>query len=203
MVNMMYQTSLHQFLGVFDLSMARSVKSPITAKRIQNIIDFLTFATFKYTVRGLYEMDKFLFTILMTLKVEINANKIRGEEFQVFIKGGAALDLNAVEPKPKKWISDMTWLNLVELSKLPQFSNILGQVARNDKAWKDWYDTDTPEDNPIPDGYGTTLSTFHKLLLLRCWVPDRCIPTAKVYVAEAMGKEVCIYETYELECAIL
>lgn len=134
MVNKMYQTSLKQFLELFDLSMANSQKSPITSKRINNIIEYLTFEVFRYTARGLYEIDKFLYTTLLTCKLELNLGKIRMDEFQTFIKGGAALDLNAVEPKPKKWISDITWLNLVELSKLGQFSQICGQVARNDKV---------------------------------------------------------------------
>lgn len=87
MVNTMYQTSLKQFLDIFDISMQRSQKSPITSKRINNIIEYLTFEVYRYSARGLYEKDKFLYTILMTLKIEMAAGRIKSEEFQVFIKG--------------------------------------------------------------------------------------------------------------------
>jgi len=86
-VNVMYQTSLRQFLQVFDQSMTRSAKSPVTAKRIQNIVECLTLSAFAYTARGLYEKDKFLFSILMTLKIQLQAKAVGPDEFQCFIKG--------------------------------------------------------------------------------------------------------------------
>ncbi|XP_046878072.1 dynein axonemal heavy chain 8-like [Hypomesus transpacificus] len=187
MVNVMYQTSLAQFLKIFDLSMAKSEKSPLTQKRIGNIIEYLTYQVFKYSVRGLYEPHQFIFTLLLALKIDLQKGNVKHNEFQILIKGGAALNLKSSPAKPFRWILDLTWLNLVELSKLPQFTEIMNQVSRNEKCWKMWFDMDSPEEGVIPDGYNDSLDIFHKLLLIRSWCPDRTISQARKYVGDSMG----------------
>ncbi|KAM5298595.1 dynein axonemal heavy chain 8-like [Ctenodactylus gundi] len=189
MVNTMYQTSLAQFLKLFDQSMARSEKSPLPQKRIANIIEYLTYEVFIYSVRGLYENHKFLFVLLMTLKIDLQRETVKHKEFQALIKGGAALDLKACPPKPFRWILDMTWLNLVELSKLPQFAEVMNQISSNEKGWKNWLDKDAPEEEVIPDGYNDSLDTFRKLLLIRSWCPDRTVFQARKYIADSLEEK--------------
>merc|ERR1712159_579756 len=57
-VNPMYQTSLAQFLGLFMSSMDKAERASLASKRVENIIETMTYITYRYINRGLYEKDK-------------------------------------------------------------------------------------------------------------------------------------------------
>ena len=96
-VNVMYQTSLKQFLVLFDISVTKSKATHVIEKRLANILDYLTKLIWKYTARGLYEKHKFLFTLLLALKIDMNSGHLSYTEFNLLLKGGASLDLNSVK----------------------------------------------------------------------------------------------------------
>merc|ERR1719500_2703519 len=181
-VNVMYQTALRQFLVLFDISVTKSKPTHVVEKRIGNILDFMTKTVWKYTNRGLYEKHKFLFTLLLALKIDMNLGNVSFAEFSLFLKGGASLDLNSVKPKPFKWMLDVVWLNLVELSKQKTFREILSTVTSTEKEWKKWFDSDAPEEEDIPCGYQASLDVFRKLLLIRSCCPDRTLAQARKYI---------------------
>ncbi|XP_047354238.1 dynein axonemal heavy chain 5 isoform X2 [Vespa velutina] len=198
-VNVMYQNSLKQFLTIFDNSITRSVKSSITEERINTILRHLTYEVWAFTLRSLYERHKSLFTLMLAMKIDCHYGTITHTEFNAFIKGGASLDLNAVTPKPFKWILDITWLNLVEISKLDSFSEILTKIELNEKEWRVWYEKEKPEEEELPCGYQKNLDVFRKLLLIRSWSPDRTLSQAKKYVVESLGKEYGEAKILDLE----
>jgi dynein heavy chain len=202
MVNVMYQTSLKQFLQLFDESMEQSAPSPIPSKRIQNIIEYCTFRSFSYIARGLYEIHKVLFVLLLAIKIDISMAKVTQEEFRCLIKGGAALDINNVPKKPFNWISDMVWLNLCALSKMPGFNDILNQVGKNEKAWRSWYERDAPENELLPGSYQNSLDNFRRLMLVRSWCLDRTISMSRQYIASSMQPRYAESQILDLDAML-
>ena len=63
------------------------MNSPLDHFRIFQLFIYLFIYLFRYTTRGLYESHKFLFTLLLALKIELQDRKIKQDEFQVLIKG--------------------------------------------------------------------------------------------------------------------
>ena len=116
-VNCMYQTSLNQFNQLYELAIDNSEKATLPSKRINNIIDYMTYEIYLYIQRGLFERHKIIFALMLTSKVLSSAGKVKGEEIDIFLKGGGALDINSVRKKPKvTFSSNLTQEEIVFMS---------------------------------------------------------------------------------------
>jgi dynein heavy chain len=194
-VNVMYQTSLVQFLILFNDSMDQADKAALASKRVANIIDTMTYIVYRYVNRGLYEKDKLCFILLVTLKILITAQELKSMDLTLFLRGGAALDIDSVRRKPFNWMSNEAWLNVIELSQSQKFfQNLPNDMISNEAMWRRWYEDNEPENLNIPE-YETKIAEvpvigpFYKLLLVRSLRMDRCMLVSKWFVRniELMG----------------
>jgi len=150
-VNVMYQTSLAQFVTIFHQSMSEAPKNKLTSKRVNAIIDSLTYIVYRYVNRGLYESHKLLYVFLVTAKILIRASMLEQFEVNLFLRGGAALDPAAVRAGPK-WLDKDAWMNAVALSEaVPLFASLPDCILRSEPQWKEWINCNEPENTVIPD----------------------------------------------------
>jgi len=186
-VNCMYQTSLAQFNQLYELSIDRSDKANMPSKRINNIIEYLTYEIYLYIQRGLFERHKIIFALMLTNKILASAGKVRASDVDIFLKGGGALDINSVRKKPKEWILDSVWLSIIALSSMDSFRDLPDSVFRNDGLWRQWYDQEAPEQAKVPD-YEDRLSKFERMCIVKTFREDRTLIAAGDYIAEALGQ---------------
>lgn len=167
--------------------MVNAKQANIPSHRIASVLDELTFSTFLYISRGFFERHKQVFSLLLALKIQLGNGAITLDHFDCFVKGGAALDIVAERKKPKAWIPDMAWLNVLELSrKLPAFKDLPDLIFRNDNLWLQWYDQESPETVVVPE-ISDRLDRMHKLLLVRSLRKDRTMIVANEYVSDVLG----------------
>ena len=86
----MYQTSLKQFLQLFDGSLGKAMRTPNMTERVHSVLSMMNHELWLYTLRGLYEQHQFLFTLLMAIKIDLHSGHIAHAEFMKLIKGAAS-----------------------------------------------------------------------------------------------------------------
>ena len=86
----MYNSSLEQFLDLFNWSLAqKSPEANSPQKRVDFIIKVMTKHVQKHINRGLFEKDKITFLLMICFKILITAKKLTGADVGAFLKAGA------------------------------------------------------------------------------------------------------------------
>jgi hypothetical protein len=199
-VNVMYQTSLQQFLSWFDGSLVEAPKANLVAKRVQNLIEHLTFAVYVNVDRGLFEKDKLTFKLMVTTKIMLTETPqlLSADMLNLLLRGGAGIAMEgAPAKKPLEWLQDSAWTNLQALSKrLDFFRDLKTNMTTQEADWRKWYEQEAPEEPSctIPSGFEERLAShpsgpFMRLLFLRCIREDRLRLAANVFVGAQLGEQ--------------
>lgn len=113
------------------------------------------------------------------------------------LTGGVGLD--NIHPNPDQWIPTRSWDEIVRyinyvhlhiqlknitdfrLSDLSNFKSLHNHVAEKLSKWKEYYDSDEPQNAQLPEPWHK-LSRFQALIILRCFRPDKLVPAVQNYV---------------------
>ena len=163
-------------------------KAGLASKRTANIIEAMTYVVYRYINRGLYEKDKLMFVFIVTVKIMVTAGLLDASDVAVFLRGGAALDINSVGKKKPVWLSNESWLNAVQLADHSAFFRSLpDSLVRNEAMWRRWYEDNEPEQQPIPDfdmamSENVDVGPWLRLLLVRSMRMDRTLLVVKDFI---------------------
>ncbi|CAK9086367.1 Dynein gamma chain [Durusdinium trenchii] len=212
----MYSCSLNQFLEQFDYSVKHSEKVQPTVKRVERIIDFLTYQVYRYMNRGLFERDKMMFKLMVALKISVVNGDLTSDDVMLFLKAGGSLDKNVEKDCPfSKWMNEKVWLNAIQLTRHgfgpgqnPLFRDLTDLLQRNDIGWRKWFDESEPENCPVPEYEDRicvlrNLGPFIRLALVRSLREDRVGIACAQFIDQQLGSKFTapitdtIFEVYQ------
>uniref|UniRef100_A0A5S6LE06 Protein MCM10 homolog n=1 Tax=Xenopus tropicalis TaxID=8364 RepID=A0A5S6LE06_XENTR len=192
----MYQYSLTWFINLYIHSLAHSEKSENLHERIENIIGHFTISIYNNVCRSLFEKDKLLFSLLLTIGIMKGEDKINDDVWRFLLTGGVALD-NPYPNPASLWLSDKSWAEIVRASNLEPLSGFMNHVKDNISKWKTIYDSLKPQDEKLPDKW-QELNGINRLVVLRCLRPDKMVPAVQEFISENMGKKFIEPPTFDL-----
>lgn len=193
----MYQYSLTWFIHLYMHSLAHSTKSEELNLRIEYIIDHFTLSIYNNVCRSLFEKDKLLFSLLLTIGIMKQKEEITEEVWYFLLTGGVALDNPYPNPAPQ-WLSEKAWAEIVRASALPRLHGLKDHLEQNLDEWKLIYDSAWPHEEQLP-GSWKFCQGLEKMVILRCLRPDKIVPAIREFIAEHMGKLYIEAPTFDLQ----
>lgn len=145
-VNPMYQYSLDFYRRIYMRALQASKKTKEGEEnalknketRKQFYIKKFTKLLYKNVCRSLFEVDKLLFSFLMSLKIMQEQGVYDAAEARFLMTGGNAVDSDRPNPTGENgWLSKKQWAQICEMSDhLPAFKGFDVDFTKHVDTWK-------------------------------------------------------------------
>lgn len=183
LIHSFYKYSLSAFETVFVRAISSATKEDDLKKRIDNLIDSITYQVYKYTCRGLFEVHKLIFVTNLCFKVH---NKDLDTQELKFLMTGEK-DLQPPENPFTDWLSEDCWQMVCTLATLPAFSKLIDDMNGSTKRWAAWSMYEAPEKQKLPQDWKNK-SQLQQLCIIRAIRPDRLTHAMRDFVGSLMGR---------------
>mmetsp|Transcript_39172 Transcript_39172/g.65698 ORF Transcript_39172/g.65698 Transcript_39172/m.65698 type:complete len:1242 (-) Transcript_39172:75-3800(-) len=196
-VDPMYQYSLDYFSNLFMKCLDNAPKSKKVQQRVENLLSYLTMFVYNNICRGLFEVHKLMYSFLICCSIMRNAGKIAFDEWNILLRGvppKAKAEDGEEEEEVKNPFPDLiTEKNFALLqgieATIPEFKGIIGDMGEDSKSWTAYISSGNTHQEKLPGEWGTKLSNFQQLLLLKVVSTEKLVFAFSDFVVKEMGKE--------------
>ncbi|KAG2237733.1 dynein heavy chain [Thamnidium elegans] len=200
LVNHFYQFSLDFFYEIFEYVIhanpnLKGIVDP--TERLEILSRDLFTAAYKRASRTLIHEDYNMYAVLLCqIRIRGAQENMDETEYDFLLSGGDAAvgsTLTASSLNMPSFISDDTVQRMKEFSTLACFSNMMEHVLINEDEWRKFMEDDNPE-MIVPkcwEGAGSNgaLDSLRKMLVVKCFRPDRLLPATSIFATEIFDAE--------------
>lgn len=155
--------------------------------RVDALIDSITYQAFNYCRRGTFEDHKLIVSTMLCFRILIRKGLINAGEYAALIKKEVHAE-PPHQPESLKFLQESMWPAVKGLENVDIFSSLTGKMESESLMWRKWYSDECPEKCDLPKSF-SSISLFHRCLLLRAMRPDRLTNALKQFVGDHMGIE--------------
>ncbi|XP_033993365.1 dynein heavy chain 11, axonemal isoform X1 [Trematomus bernacchii] len=181
-INPIYQFSLKAFNVVFHKAVAMAEACEDVKSRVNILIDLVTYSTFNYISRGLFERDKLTFTAQLAFQLLLMSKEIDVRELDFLLR----FNIDHHYISPLDFLSNSAWSAIKVMSFTDEFRGLDRDIEGSPKRWKKIVESECPEKEKFPQEWKGK-SSLQKLIMMRALRPDRMTYALKNFVEEKLG----------------
>ncbi|KAF6321024.1 dynein axonemal heavy chain 6 [Rhinolophus ferrumequinum] len=208
-IDPMYQYSLKYFKQLFNTTIETSVTTDDLQQRMEILLEQTLLSAYVNVSRGLFEQHKLIYSFMLCVEIMRQQGNLTDAEWNFFLRGSAGLEKER-PPKPEvPWLLTPMWSACCDLEEsFPVFAGLtyyillrpisicLGSFETyiNPLEWEGYLqmeeEEDMTEENEVTsyDYWNAELSSFQKLILIKCCKEEKVVFALTDFVIENLGK---------------